>query len=142
MKLIGKPTINPFLFYSGKIAGYICWISIFFLMKYHFGLYIFYTGILITIISLFNLGTSISLGVPDEKTKLMTEGIYKFSRNPMYLGFHLMTISAMVVTGNLIIIILGIYSIIIYHFIILGEEKHLEKLKGYQKYKKSVRRYL
>jgi len=26
MEVIGKPTINPLLFYSGKISGYIVWI--------------------------------------------------------------------------------------------------------------------
>jgi hypothetical protein len=25
MELIGKPTINPWLFYTGKISGYILW---------------------------------------------------------------------------------------------------------------------
>jgi len=29
MDLIGKTTINPFLFYSGKILGYLTWIILF-----------------------------------------------------------------------------------------------------------------
>lgn len=62
----------------------------------------------------------------------------------MYLGFNLLTISAMIYMLNLIIILFGVYSIVIYHFIIIGEEGFLEKRFGatYSNYKKSVRRYI
>jgi protein-S-isoprenylcysteine O-methyltransferase Ste14 len=45
---------------------------------------------------------------------------------------------------NIIVIILGIYSIITYHLIILGEEKFLEERFGdeYFSYKNKVRRYI
>ena len=69
MNLIGKTTINPVLFYTGKISGYFSWI---------------------------------------------------------------------------IFLLPGLYSIIIYHFIILGEEKFLESRfgKDYIEYKQKVRRYI
>jgi protein-S-isoprenylcysteine O-methyltransferase Ste14 len=84
------------------------------------------------------------LGLPTEKTILKTNGIYRFSRNPMYFGFNLLTIASMLYWININVIILGIYSIIIYHLIILGEEKFLEERFGdeYFSYKKIVRRYI
>ena len=157
MDIIGKPTIHPVLFFTGKISGYITWIILFLSFfninlierdSYKYNEYISYgilsIGLIFTIISMLNLGRSTSLGLPSEKTVFKTKGLYKISRNPMYLGFDLFTVSSMIYTLNIWIIIPGLYSIIIYHFIILGEEKFLENRFGvdYIKYKKKIRRYL
>jgi protein-S-isoprenylcysteine O-methyltransferase Ste14 len=157
MKIIGKTTIHPFLFYSGKTAGYLLWI---FLALNLFNIpvidgmrhpvlkiisvIILLLGLALTAVSLFNLGKSTSLGVPDEDTTLKTDGLYRFSRNPMYLGFNCITIAALLFNVNLIFLFLGGYCIIIYHLIILGEERFLENRFGgdYRKYKSSVRRYI
>jgi protein-S-isoprenylcysteine O-methyltransferase Ste14 len=84
------------------------------------------------------------LGLPKEDITLKTGGIYKASRNPMYVGFDLVTISSIVYSGNLLIAVMGVYSIIIYHAIILGEEKFLASRFGeeYADYKKKVGRYI
>ncbi len=62
----------------------------------------------------------------------------------MYFGFNLLTIAAMVYSINIVLLLLGTYSIITYHWIILGEEKFLEERFGdeYFNYKKKVRRYI
>lgn len=155
--LIGKTTINPILFYSGKIAGYIIWMILILML---FGInvvskisctfcdYLAYTflifGLLLTVVSLFNLGSSTRLGLPSDDTELKTNGLYKISRNPMYVGFNLFTISAMIYTMNICIILAGIYCIITYHLIIKSEESFLENRFGleYKDYRKKVRRYL
>jgi protein-S-isoprenylcysteine O-methyltransferase Ste14 len=157
MDLIGKPTINPILFYSGKIAGYVTWIFCFLslndiniLIRYDFSystyiaLFTATAGLFFFVISSINLGRSNRHGLPSENTTLKTQGLYKISRNPMYLGFNLLTISAMIYMLNLIIVLLGVYSIVIYHLIIIGEEGFLEKRFGtdYSNYKKTVRRYI
>lgn len=157
MELIGKTTINPIIFYTGKISGYITWIILLLML---FGLNLFdnnqilfnqnisisilLIGLIFTIISLINLGKSIRLGLPSNDTKLKTSGLYKYSRNPMYVGFDLITISAMIYTLHLLIIILGVYSLITYHLIIKGEENFMLKRFGeeYKKYQLRVRRYL
>lgn len=157
MNIIGKATINPILFYTGKVSGYITWIlfilsvlniiniadnSIIFL-KY-FSFIIFLAGLVFTIISLINMGKSTRLGLPLENTTLKTNGFYKISRNPMYLGFDCFTLASMFFTLNIVVILLGIYSIVIYHLIILSEEKFLEHRFGkeYSEYKSKIRRYL
>jgi len=157
MDLLGKTTINPILFYSGKVAGYLTWMfyslsirEINVLVRYDFSYntYIaFFTltvGLFFVVISFINLGRSNRHGLPSGNTILKTHGLYKISRNPMYLGFNLLTISAMIYMLNLIIVLLGVYSIVIYHLIIIGEEGFLVKRFGtdYSNYKKTVRRYI
>jgi protein-S-isoprenylcysteine O-methyltransferase Ste14 len=157
MDLIGKTTINPILFYSGKIAGYLTWIvyslsvlKINILSRYDFSynayiaLFTVTVGLFFFVISLINLGRSTRLGLPSESTVLKTNGLYKISRNPMYLGFNLLTISAMIYMFNLVIFVFGAYSILMYHLIIIGEERFLEKRFGvdYSNYRKTVRRYI
>jgi protein-S-isoprenylcysteine O-methyltransferase Ste14 len=157
MDLLGKTTINPILFYSGKIAGYLTWI-IYFLSVFkiniftrndssynaYIALLTVTVGLFFVVISLINLGRSTRLGLPSESTVLKTNGLYKISRNPMYFGFNLLTISAMISMFNLAIVVLGVYSIIVYHLIIIGEEGFLDKRFGadYSNYKKTVRRYI
>ena len=157
MDWIGKTTINPFLFYSGKISGYITWIVlILFLLDSNltkrisnrYNDYLSYAlliiGLFFIVYSMVNLGRSTRLGLPSEDTVLKTNGLYKISRNPIYVGFNLLTIASIVYSLNITIILAGIYSIIVYHLIILGEEKFLENRFGqdYMDYKKRARRYL
>ncbi len=96
------------------------------------------------VLSLINLGKSTRLGLPKESTDFKTIGLYKISRNPMYVGFNLLTISAILSCSHWLILLLGNYSIIVYHFIILGEESFLENRFGnnYLNYKNAVRRYI
>jgi protein-S-isoprenylcysteine O-methyltransferase Ste14 len=157
MDLIGKATINPLFFYSGKMSGYFTWIVMllsFFKINLiapissaypnYISIAFLSIGLIFIILSLINLGGSTRLGLPKEHTVFKTNGLYKISRNPMYLGFNLLTISSMIYSLNIFIIIPGIYSIIVYHLIILSEEKFLENRFGfeYANYKKKIRRYL
>jgi protein-S-isoprenylcysteine O-methyltransferase Ste14 len=157
MDLIGKTTINPLLFYSGKISGYATWIIILlqimrldiieritFCCNGYISFVLLIAGLIFTVFSMINLGASTRFGLPTEKTVFKTNGLYKISRNPMYVGFDLLTISSMIYTLNFWIIALGIYSIVIYHFIILGEERFLKNRFGeqYSIYLLKIRRYL
>jgi len=157
MDLIGKATINPLVFYTGKTCGYITWINSFLILcgidliekkSFCWGNYIsgflLFVGLIFTVISLINLGKSTRLGIPSDDTVLKTNGIYKISRNPMYVGFNLLTISSMIYTLNWSIIILGVYSLITYHLIIKGEENFMIDRFGqaYKNYQLKVRRYL
>jgi protein-S-isoprenylcysteine O-methyltransferase Ste14 len=154
-KFIGKTTISPLIFYSGKISGYVAWALLFIslfsitdtsqLNPQRWGaVIILCLGLMFTIFSLINLGKSTRLGIPQESTEFKTNGLYKISKNPMYLGFSLLSLSAILFTNNFIVIFLGVYSICVYHLIILGEGKFLESRfsEKYLEYKKNVRRYL
>ncbi|HOO89885.1 MAG TPA: isoprenylcysteine carboxylmethyltransferase family protein [Syntrophales bacterium] len=153
--MIGKTPIHPLLFYSGKISGYIVWVLLLIaLVSTHdisnmttqrwVAVIILCIGLIFSIVSLINLGKSTRLGVPTEDTVLKTGGLYQISRNPMYLGFNLLSLSGIVFIDNIVVFIMGIYSMVVYHLIIVGEEKFLESRfsEQYLKYKKRVRRYL
>jgi protein-S-isoprenylcysteine O-methyltransferase Ste14 len=157
MNLIGKPSIHPVLFYTGKISGYATWVLLLLsVLDFHWiapwsrGLNSFISFVLMLlacvfiVMSMINLGRSIRLGLPDDQTSFKTNGLYRISRNPMYVGFNFMTLSAMVYTLHPAMIAAGLYSIIIYHMIILAEEKFLAARFGlpFAEYKKRVRRYL
>jgi protein-S-isoprenylcysteine O-methyltransferase Ste14 len=157
MEIKGKPTIHPWLFYTGKTAGYLTWL-IFYLSAFHFyQLRLFHSrlsdlltmvfvaaGIIFVTLSLAFLGKSVRLGLPTEQTEFKTGGIYQISRNPMYIGLHLLTLASMVFTLHPMVLILGIFSFVVYHLIILGEERFLTERFGtaYRSYQQKVRRYI
>jgi protein-S-isoprenylcysteine O-methyltransferase Ste14 len=156
MELIGKPPIHPFLFYSGKFSGYVIWIvailSWFDIAIVHgmgdgslraLALALWAVGLLLAAVSLVNLGASTRLGLPAAQTTFKTRGIYRFSRNPMYLGFDLLTLGAMARNPHVVIAAMGAYSMVMYHLIILGEEQFLRQRFGaaYVEYQGKVRRY-
>jgi protein-S-isoprenylcysteine O-methyltransferase Ste14 len=157
MEVIGRTTIHPAVFYSGKLSGYLTWIL---LGLDYLGLHVL-TGVqtnalgyasyvllglaaAFIVFSLVNLGKSTRLGLPTVQTELKTHGIYRISRNPMYVGFDLLTLSAVLKLGHWLLLVLGAYSIVVYHLIILGEEAYLASAFGeaYAQYKSRVRRYL
>jgi protein-S-isoprenylcysteine O-methyltransferase Ste14 len=157
MEVLGRTPINPVLFVTGKISGYLTWILLILsllklnLLRVYSGpitklaaLAILTIGLFLLIMSSINLGSSVRLGLPNTKTVLKQSGVYKISRNPMYLGFNAVTLASMIYVSNWIVIILGVYSIIIYHYIILGEEKFLTDRFGeeYSSFKRNVHRYL
>ena len=82
---------------------------------------------------------------PSSATKLITNGIYKYSRNPMYLGMSLVLagISIMVnPIGGLAFI--SLFILYINQFQIEPEEKAMTKLfrNEFSEYKKYVRRWI
>ncbi len=77
--------------------------------------------------------------------ELLATGIYRFTRNPMYLGLGLLQAGIGVLLGNLWMVALVPASwAVIYWTAIRHEEAYLERKFGiaYLDYKKSVRRWL
>lgn len=84
-------------------------------------------------------------GIPDkDKTELVTTGIYRYSRNPAFLGFDFMYIGVLLLYGNLLTFGFSVFAIVMLHLQILQEERYLENTFGapYTAYKKQVFRYL
>jgi protein-S-isoprenylcysteine O-methyltransferase Ste14 len=76
---------------------------------------------------------------------LVTEGVYKFSRNPIYLGMMIFGAGFGVATSNVwIIISTTIAGAILHFFVILPEEAYLEEKFGadYQEFRRRVRRWI
>ncbi len=78
-------------------------------------------------------------------SSLVTEGLFRFSRNPGYLALTLFYIAIGVMAGSVWILALLVPPLAIMHFaVIFREEKNLEEIFGeeYMRYKASVRRWL
>ena len=83
---------------------------------------------------------------PYEKpSQLITEGPFKISRHPMYLGMFLILLGIAIVLGSIITFIFPIIFILLMEiFFIPFEENNLTNIYGqnYIKYKKRVRRWI
>jgi protein-S-isoprenylcysteine O-methyltransferase Ste14 len=90
------------------------------------------------------LGDSFRIGSPKEQTGLKTDGLFSFSRNPMYVGVYATLLAAVLYTMNPIFLLLAAFVVAVHHRIVLAEEQHLRRLFGqkYVDYCGRVRRYL
>tara|TARA_Y100000310_G_C20139047_1_gene559405 strand:- start:18 stop:467 length:450 start_codon:yes stop_codon:yes gene_type:complete len=78
-------------------------------------------------------------------SKLITSGLFRFSRNPIYLGMIIALIGEMIFLGSLITFAIpSLFFILINKFNIKAEEAILKKKfgKAYLDYKKRVRRWI
>ncbi len=76
---------------------------------------------------------------------LVATGIYKYSRNPMYLGFFVNFIGIYFLFNNLWYLILLIPAYVLFRFMVIAkEEEYLAAKFGdeYSRYKSSVRRWI
>lgn len=84
------------------------------------------------------------VGIPEEKTALVTAGIYKYSRNPAFVGFDLLYISICLMFFNIPLLLVSIWAAVMLHLQILQEEAHMYNMFGdeYTLYKEHTLRYL
>ena len=107
-------------------------------------------GILLGIVAIFffasatiTMKNSWRVGIPEEKTSLITNGIYKWSRNPAFVGFDLLFCSICLIFYNIPLVIVSIWSAVMLHLQILQEEVYMHNMFGeeYDNYKKHTLRY-
>lgn len=102
-------------------------------------------GDIIFLLSVLCMKDSWRAGIPDtDKTTLVTTGIYRYSRNPAFLGFDFMYIGVLLMYGNLLTFGFSVFAVTMLHLQILQEERYLVKTFGapYQEYRRHVFRYL
>ena len=78
-------------------------------------------------------------------TRIVSHGLYRFSRNPMYLGFGLWTLGiALLVNSIWMLLAVPIGLVLTDRFVIASEERYLERKFGeeYLSYKRRVGRWL
>lgn len=78
-----------------------------------------------------------------QATELVKTGIYRFSRNPAFVGFDLMYAGFAAVWPNWPLVILSAVAIVLFHLQIRREESYLEERFGedYTQYKSRTMRY-
>ena len=80
-----------------------------------------------------------------KSSALVTEGPFRISRNPMYLGFVLILLGLTILFGNILVIFVPIALIVTFELIFIPDEERLleETFKDeYLRYKKQVRKWL
>jgi protein-S-isoprenylcysteine O-methyltransferase Ste14 len=78
-------------------------------------------------------------------TRIVAHGLYRFTRNPMYLGFAMCTLGlAILVDSAWMLLAVPIGLILIDRVVITREERYLERKFGetYLDYKRRVRRWI
>ena len=160
---MGKPTISPVFFYTGKFLLFGVWalfgfVSVFseyrnavpFLIQDFIpdvqkimAVVLLIPANLIIVPAYLSMGLVTHIGLPSGKHELRTSGIYKISRNPMYASFVFLNAATFLFLPSILLLVIMLYGMIVHHFIILGEEKYLESAFGeeYRKYKARVPRY-
>ncbi len=104
------------------------------------------TGVLAVIIftsATITMKSSWRVGIPEEKTALITNGIYSWSRNPAFVGFDLLYLSVCLMFFNIPLILVSLWAAVMLHLQILQEEVHMQKMFGeeYEQYRKRTARY-
>ena len=113
-----------------------------------FGMFLLLLGffILISAVKLFrNDKTTVNPLSPEQATKLVTSGIFKLSRNPMYLGMAVI-LASVAVFFNIIggIIFMALFCLYITKFQIIPEEKAMKELfaQDFERYMQATRRWI
>ena len=113
-----------------------------------FGMVLLLLGflILISAVKLFrNDKTTVNPLSPEQATKLVTNGIFKLSRNPMYLGMAVI-LASVAMFFNIIggIIFMALFCLYITKFQIIPEEKVMKELfaQDFEQYMQATRRWI
>jgi len=106
-------------------------------LLFYSGLVIYIVGILLCVWSTFNFSKPAKSGVN-------LEGLYKCSRNPMYIAYFIYILGCVFLTQSLLLMLILIAFQITTHWIILVEEKWCKEnfCEEYIEYMKKVRRYV
>jgi protein-S-isoprenylcysteine O-methyltransferase Ste14 len=152
----GLPPIGKNLFHLSKLVMAIPWTAMILqafglnlspvrvplpLRWISLGLWVFGFGLMLA--GRIGLGSSFRIGCPKDEISLRTDGIFRYSRNPIYLGIYITVLAASLYTLNPLVLIAGAGVAVVHHRIVLAEEECLRKMFGqaYEEYCRRVGRY-
>ena len=126
------PTVSTQEFFHLEM---ISWVGAFFCLA----------GLLLLLWSLVSFGLSFRVGIDTENPdKLITSGVFSFSRNPIYVAFALILLGQFLIFPNWILLVYMGAGTWLFHRQVLREEDYLKKHYGkeYLEYYNRVKRYL
>ncbi|MEA4875854.1 isoprenylcysteine carboxylmethyltransferase family protein [Anaerorhabdus sp.] len=127
-----------------QISNVVLFIYLFFLNVTFTATWIFILGIFLYILGLITGAISVMDFAKPKKSGLNNSGIYKFSRNPMYVSYFMIFVGCSLLTKSIPLFIIVLIFQISAHGIILAEEKWCVAEFGndYLNYMSNVRRYI
>ena len=139
--LVGKEVVAYWIYQFSNVAIFV---YLLFLKTKSEPLWLFYIGVGTyvsgLILCLFSI---INFAIPS-KNGINQNGLYRFSRNPMYLSYFICFIGCVLLTQSLVLFEFVSLFQITAHWIILSEERWCMNKFGeeYIQYMKKVRRYI
>lgn len=109
------------------------------------GVSIFLVAFTWTAIAQFQMSKSWRIGIDyEEKTELVSSGLFNYSRNPIFLGILLSYLGTFLIAPNTLSFAVLLVIFFIIQTQVRLEEEYLEKVQGqsYLDYKKNVRRWI
>jgi len=126
------PIISSQEFFQSQIVSWI-------------GVLLCLAGLAFLLWGLVSFGQSFRVGIDTEHPdKLITTGIFAFSRNPIYVAFAFILVGQLLIFPNWILLVFLAAGIWLFHRQVLREEEYLKKHYGqeYAEFCSRVRRYL
>ena len=109
------------------------------------GLILIGLGVVFFCMAMWHMRDNWRAGIPaTDQTELVTTGIYKWSRNPAFLGFDLTYIGVLIAFYNPVLLVVTIWVMVMMHLQIIEEEKFLKLVfkEAYEVYCQRTGRYL
>jgi protein-S-isoprenylcysteine O-methyltransferase Ste14 len=114
-------------------------------LAYGVGVSLCLAGLLLLFLSLVSFGKSFRVGIDSNAPdKLVTTGIFAFSRNPIYVAFGLVLLGQFFLFSNWILLVYLVAALLLFQRQVWREEQYLRAHYGqqYLEYCDRVRRYL
>ena len=110
-------------------------------ISYFLGILIIIISFIVMLFAIKDLGRNLSpFPRPITNSKLVTTGIYRFTRHPMYYSLVFISFGVFIIKLSIYYLLLTISLVLIIKFKIILEEKYLnKKFKKYLLYKKEVK---
>ena len=88
-------------------------------------------GDIVFLAAVLSLKDSWRVGIPQSgQTELVTAGIYRYSRNPAFLGFYLMYAGILLAYFNWVLLAVTAWAVLMLHLQVLQEEAYLKDVFG------------
>ena len=146
MTVLSVTVIILFSFFQGFYQTYLGALSYLQLVELQWiGSGILVASLIWTIIAQYQMSNSWRIGIDyEEKTTLVNKGIFKLSRNPVFLGVILIYLGVFLIAPNTLSFTLFFLCYFILQIQSRLEEEYLETVHGqsYIDYKKTVRRWI
>ena len=102
-------------------------------------------GLIITVMSQQQMGSSWrAIVAKSKRTELITHGLFKYSRNPVYMGTLILFFSVVILFPHILMLICFLFAYSSIELLVrFDEEPHLKKVHGeeYESYCKRVNRF-